>query len=66
MKVHGFKAKRCRVKEGYEEAGKGGWCYGYINLVQSWGIVQWDGEPDPSLHKIAGLEEQTISWRDIK
>ena len=66
MVVHGYtEERRCRIKTGYEDAGKEGWCYGYLNLNQCWAIVRWDGEPDPDLHKIAGLEEQSTIWKDF-
>lgn len=66
MKVHGFTTKRIRIKTGYQDAGKDGWCFGYLNLDQCWGIVQWDGEEDPDFIKMAGLEEQIVTWGDIK
>lgn len=65
--VHGYKEpKRCRIKEGLEDAGKEGWCYGHVNLgLSQWAIILWDNENDPSLHKVSGLEARNITWRNL-
>ncbi len=67
ININGYtKPKEIRIKEGFMDAGKRGLCYGYINLDQCWGIVQWNGEDDPDLHKMIGLEEKLEIWSTIK
>ncbi len=66
--MHGFKdTKKCRIKEGWVDAGKEGVCYGYINLSQCWAVVVMADESEPSLHKIVGLEEEitSVKWKGM-
>jgi DNA repair exonuclease SbcCD ATPase subunit len=46
----------CKIKNGWEDAGRTGFVYGNIFLNQLWSVVVWDGDDDPSLHKSAGIE----------
>lgn len=67
--IHGYKAAiRCRIKTGWEGEyrGKEGLCYGYINLLECWGIVVWDNNSKPDLYKMSGLQKQTVTWEDMK
>lgn len=64
--IHTYETpKKFRIKKGYEAHGKQGDCFGYIMFDQKWAIVKWEGEEDPDLHKLSGLEEQTIIWRAL-
>ncbi len=50
----------CRVKEGWDEAGRCGQFYIRVTPPDNltWAVVVWDDDPDgdPSLFKEAGLE----------
>ncbi len=62
--VHSYKAvKRVRIIVGWEDEGKEGWCYGYVDLgLHKFAIVLWDADDDPDYYKVAGLEERYITW----
>ncbi len=59
--------RRVRIAVGWEKAGLGGWCYGYINLTQTWALVVMDGSDIPRLYRIESIEEKitTIEWRAL-
>ena len=53
----------CRIAEGWENAGKTGQYFGNIMVNDmGWAIVLWDGEEDPDMHKIEGLEINKPHW----
>ncbi len=67
INVNGYTdPKEVRIKSGWDDAGKRGLCYGYINLDQSWAIVVWEAEEDPDLVKMRSLDEKLIIWSAIK
>jgi len=59
---------RCKIKPGWEGAGRQGNAYGLLqpdsendNGAQKWLIVRWDDEEDPECFKAAGT---LIRYRD--
>jgi hypothetical protein len=49
--------KKCRIKKGWDEAGKTGTFYIVVSIEgMNWAVVVWDGEEDPDLCKAAGIE----------
>ena len=44
------------IKPGWDRAGEQGQCFGTIRLQQWWGVVLFDGEDDPDLYKLDGLD----------
>lgn len=56
---------RCRIKKGWEGAGKKGQYLGYIVKDQRWAIIIFDDDKDPTFFKAAGLEIESLSWKDI-
>ena len=59
----GYSGTRCRIKEGWMDAGKIGDAFLFFedNKKQLWIALQWDGEDDPDLHKAAGLEIRRLN-----
>jgi len=58
---------RCRVKNGWDQSGKEGYFFGYIQedkKTQRWAIVCFD-DGDPELYKANALELATTSWIDV-
>lgn len=57
----GCEKTRCRIKQGWEGAGREGdaICY-FDHLGQEWTVVIWDDEVDPGCLKSAGLEIKTL------
>ncbi len=58
--------KEVRVRTDWEDAGRRGLLYGYINLDQCWGLVVWSDSEDPDLVKMRSLEEKMIIWSQVK
>ena len=53
----------CRIAKGWEDAGKTGQYFGNITVNDMcWAIVLWDGEEDPDMNKIAGIEISKPNW----
>lgn len=59
------KPKDCRIKDGWEDAGKEGKCYGFVEIQQKWAIVLWDGEEEPDLFKAGALSTKSNTWVDL-
>lgn len=67
----GYAGMRCRIKDGWEGAGREGAaiCYFDEECGQLWVTVKWDDEEDPDVHKAAGLQVRHRSdktWEQIK
>lgn len=61
---------RCRIKQGWVEAGREGDAFMYFddNKAQLWVALQWDDDDDPDLHKAAGIQIQRFNdsrWEDV-
>lgn len=59
----GRSGMRCKVREGWETAGREGEAICYFvpeNGTQTWVVVVWDGDEDPDVFKAAGLR---VKWR---
>lgn len=53
----GYKYTRVKIKQGWEGAGRKGTALGEpVFAGQEWLPVLWDGEEDPALFKLAGIE----------
>ena len=52
----------CRIKDGYEGAGRRGTYYGKVHIGQYWAIVVWDDDEDPATFKAAGIELEQPQW----
>lgn len=55
----------CQVKEGWDEAGKEGKCYGIVDIQHKWAIVVWNGEDEPDMFKAGALLIRSNSWVDL-
>lgn len=55
----------CQIKDGWEDAGKEGKCYGFVEIGQKWAIVLWDGYNDPDLCKAGSLLTRVNEWVDL-
>jgi hypothetical protein len=65
----GYAGTRCRVKQGWEDAGREGEALCYFEhekLGQQWILVIWDDEDDPDCFKAAGLEIKTVVDDDFR
>lgn len=61
----GHAGVRCRIKKGWEGAGREGDALNFFNhkrLGQDWITLIWDDEEDPDCFKAAGL--QIKRWED--
>jgi hypothetical protein len=60
-----MRKRQCRIKDGWGDAGKRGTYFTRVSALQEWAVVLWDGDEDPSLFKLAGLEmEQLFLFRN--
>ncbi len=58
----------CRIREGWDEAGRTGMLCVTLRLAKSigsWSVVIWEGDDEPSLHKTAGIELSTTEWKSV-
>lgn len=56
----------CRIRKGWDEEHRPGMLYTILHFPkpqQSWSVVIWDDEDEPSLHKTTGLEVFTTQWQ---
>lgn len=71
--IWGRAGVRCKIKEGWEGAGRQGEAICYFNqcVQQLWVVVKWDDEDDPDeadLHKASGLlikQPDDDHWKGI-
>ena len=56
--------KPCRIKEGWEDAGRQGFFFGtvYVDGL-CWAIIKLDEEQEPQLHKATGVEVPQDKWQ---
>lgn len=53
----------CRVREGWDEAGKKGRFFGTVYIDgRAWAIVKWDGDDDPDMFKAESIEIPADKW----
>lgn len=63
---------RCKIRSGWEDAGREGEAYSWMtprNGTMRWVIVVWDGEDEPDCFKASGLLFKHLgsrSWVDEK
>jgi len=56
-------SKKCRIASGFYDEGREGQYYGRICVTdQQWAIVLFDGDDDPTLFKIDGLDIVQEKW----
>jgi len=57
----------CRIKEGWEDAGREGQYFGFMYFLDGkWAVVLWDDEDEPSFFKSDGIEVARTNWVGIK
>lgn len=55
--------KRCKIKDGWEGAGREGKVLGdNVDVKQYWTPILFDDEEDPTFHKTDGLLFKTERW----
>jgi hypothetical protein len=53
----------CRIADGWDNAGKTGQYFGNIMVNDiGWAIILWDGEEDPDMYKMSGIEINKPHW----
>lgn len=66
----GHAGTRCRIKAGWEGAGREGDAVCYFDeparLGQQWTVVLWDDQDDPDCFKSAGLEIKRLNESQFK
>ncbi len=67
--ITGSTTRPCRIKQGWEHAGKRGQYFGRVAVGSMfWAIVLWDGDEDPDMCKSDCLEiaqEKFVSLSEL-
>jgi len=56
---------RCRISLGVYEEGKEGLLLSIVEYGQSWAVVVWDGDEDPTTVKAGCLDIETSKWTKL-
>lgn len=65
-KTEEFENTRCRVKAGWEHAGREADLHATIEIGgRKWAVLVFDGDDDPDMYKAEALEMEGKTWRPL-